>query len=146
MHRLIYTSRATRFFSAQGIEALKAVCRKNNAALELTGLLLYHEGRFFQVLEGEEEALLRVMQSITKDQRHMDLALAEHGPIERRAFSTWRMGYAMPPSEAMATATTLPLQFLLSPDSQERGRDPEVRKHLRSFLASLRELPQALAS
>lgn len=145
MHRVIYSSRASRYFSAQGIEALKFVCRKNNAALGLTGLLIYHEGRFWQVLEGEDEALLNTMQSITKDERHIDLRLAEHGPIERRAFTSWRIGYELPPGKT-ATTTTLPLQNLLRPDSQDRGRDPDVRVHLRRFLATLRQLPQAAAS
>lgn len=145
MHRVIYSSRATRYFTPQGIEALNYVCRRNNAALGLSGLLLYHEGRFFQVLEGNDEALLQVMQAITKDERHMDLRLAEHGPIEARSFQGWRMGYEVPLDQPKPSATTLALQDLLRPDSQDRGRDPKVRNHLRSFLATLRQLPRAAA-
>ncbi len=145
MHRIIYSSRATRYFTEQGIEALTHVCRRNNAALNLTGLLLYHEGRFFQVLEGDDEALLQVMESITKDERHMDLRLAEHGPIEARSFQGWRMGYELPQDQPQPTPTTVALQDLLRPDSQARGRDPEVRNHLRKFLATLRQLPRAAA-
>ncbi|MEX3014827.1 BLUF domain-containing protein [Gymnodinialimonas hymeniacidonis] len=141
MHRVIYRSRATRYFSAQGIEALSATCRRNNAGLELTGILVFHEGRFFQVLEGEDTALLSVMQAITKDARHTQLELLEHGPVERRAFQSWRMGYAMPEGLERPPLAAFSIRDLLSPDSQYRGRDASVRDHVRLFLSSLQKLP-----
>ncbi len=146
MHRVIYRSRATRYFSVQGVEALSATCRRKNAALELTGILVFHEGRFFQVLEGEDQALLNVMQSITKDTRHMQLELLEHGPVERRAFQTWRMGYAIPDGLQRSPLAAFSIRDLLSPDSQYRGQDANVRNHVRLFLASLQQLPSAAAS
>ncbi|MBF9043829.1 hypothetical protein HKCCE4037_10865 [Rhodobacterales bacterium HKCCE4037] len=145
MYRVIYSSRATRFFSHQGIEALKVTCRRNNAEKGLTGILVFHEGRFFQVLEGEDDVLLEMMQVIGKDQRHTALQLSEHGVIEKRAFQTWRMGYDMPDTLPAPPAATFQLRDLLPRDSRYRGHDPEVRNHVRHFLSSLRNLPQAAA-
>ncbi len=145
VHRVIYTSRATRYFSAQGIEGLSVTCRRNNTAMELTGILVFHEGRFFQVLEGEEEPLLKVIRAITKDPRHAELRLITHGAFEKRAFSGWRMGFAIPANMPRPPIASFALHDLLSPDSQYRGRDPDVRNHVRMFLSSLQQLPRAAA-
>ena len=145
MHRVIYTSRATRFFSAQGIEGLIATCRRKNAELELTGILVFHEGRFFQVLEGEEGPLMKTMETIVKDPRHTALHLSEHGAIEKRAFHGWRLGFAMPQDVPHRPVASFPLHDLLPPDSRHRGRDPAVRHHVRAFLSTLQQLPRAAA-
>ena len=143
VHRVIYTSRASRLFSPQGIEGLSVTCRRKNAEAGLTGLLLYHEGQFFQVLEGEEEPLLTTMKRVIKDRRHESLKLLEHGAIAQRAFTGWHMGCEIPAGMSYIARAVFPLPDLLPPDSPYRGRDPAVRHRVRRFLSSLRALPRA---
>ncbi len=57
MFFLVYVSSATRPFSGEDLRALLETCRKDNAELGVTGMLLYKDGNFMQVLEGDEDAV-----------------------------------------------------------------------------------------
>jgi hypothetical protein len=49
---LVYVSSATKPFSPDELSELLAQARVDNAALGITGMLLYSNGNFMQVLEG----------------------------------------------------------------------------------------------
>src|ERR1700743_3762484 len=103
MHKLLYVSNTRRDFPDDGLRAVLATSRKNNAALGVTGLLLYIDGGFLQVLEGERAVLQALYAKIAKDPRHWDtkLLLDDAGP---RNFGSWSMGFET-----------------LSPDSADAG-------------------------
>lgn len=143
MYRVTYTSRASRIFTSATLAAINAVSRRNNSAFGVSGLLVYHDRLFFQVLEGEEAVLIRLMEKIAKDPRHLGLDIVAHGPIEQRAFTTWRLCCA--PEGPQACAGSAVLQDLVPANSDLRGRDPEVRRHVRTFLSRLQHLPTAAA-
>ena len=93
MHRLIYTSTATRLLEEDELFGLLNSARSKNAADHITGILIYHEGCFLQVLEGEREAVERCYKRICKDGRHSDyIELANEAAISRM-FSAWWMAY-----------------------------------------------------
>jgi Sensors of blue-light using FAD. len=48
MFFLVYVSSATRPFSREDLRVLLETCRKNNAELGVTGMLLYKDGNFMQ--------------------------------------------------------------------------------------------------
>ncbi|MCS5716175.1 BLUF domain-containing protein [Herbiconiux sp. CPCC 205716] len=100
---IIYSSSATVPFSDDDLVELLKVSRHNNAGSEVTGMLLYRDGRFLQVLEGPEPSVRRRMEVIAGDSRHVDvLVLLEEGLNERR-FPDWTMGFvpheATPPDD-----------------------------------------------
>ncbi len=69
------------------------VSRKNNSAKNLTGMLLYGEGTFVQVLEGEPEVIQQTYDAICKDTRHKDLIVITINDIDKRNFPDWSMGF-----------------------------------------------------
>lgn len=68
-------------------------CRENNAGRGITGMLLYGNGTFLQVLEGEEQAIDELLDLIEQDPRHTDLQVIQRKAIERREYSGWSMGF-----------------------------------------------------
>lgn len=52
-----YVSSATQLLSTEQLDDLLLTCRRNNLARELTGALLYQDGNFIQVLEGEQRVV-----------------------------------------------------------------------------------------
>lgn len=50
-------------------------------------------GRFIQALEGEEEDVLRLYDTIKQDTRHQQVTLLHTGPIDARTFAGWTMGF-----------------------------------------------------
>lgn len=106
-------------------------------------MLVSHDRRFFQVLEGEETTLSRLMTRIATDPRHHGLAMVDHGPVDQRAFTTWRVYCASDDPVAHADPQISALERLIPTNSELRGRDPAVRQQVRRFLAGLRDLPAA---
>jgi hypothetical protein len=71
--------------------------RRNNSRDEITGILMYEDRTFFQVLEGEQSAVEDCYyKRIFNDPRHCRLSLYWYGLSERRVFSDWAMGYVGP--------------------------------------------------
>ena len=93
MHRLIYTSRATRLLKEDELFRLLNTARSKNSADHITGLLIYHEGCFLQVLEGDKEAVDRCYQRICKDGRHTDYIELANEAVLDRMFPAWWMAY-----------------------------------------------------
>lgn len=97
--RLAYASEAT--FSAQsadsGVEPHVArillASRRNNPRDGIVGGLYYGNDRFFQYLEGEEEAVRRVYARICADPRHRHVRILLEEPLARYTFSNWSMKY-----------------------------------------------------
>ncbi|MGI4874044.1 MAG: BLUF domain-containing protein [Janthinobacterium lividum] len=92
-YRIIYQSAAT--FALQECDLLRLLdqARALNGRFGITGILVYSEGRFMQVLEGLEKAVKAVFHAITTDLRHGKLELLDNGPLATRDFHDWHMGF-----------------------------------------------------
>ena len=90
----IYASAATCPFDRRALQALLEKSRINNQRLGITGMLLFVEGSFFQVLEGEREHIEAVLRAISADPRHTRISRIIEEPIAKRSFAEWTMGYA----------------------------------------------------
>jgi Sensors of blue-light using FAD len=90
--QLIYNSAATCVFNNQDLENLLRGARETNAKLDVTGMLLFVDGCFFQVLEGEEDVVDRLAEKIRLDRRHSKMSIIIREPITRRVFRDWSMG------------------------------------------------------
>ena len=93
MFFLVYASSAVQPFSGSDLEELLATSRENNAKADITGMLLYKDGNFMQVLEGEEEAVRALYDKIAVDPRHRGEILLQQGFTEERQFPSWSMGF-----------------------------------------------------
>jgi len=92
--QLIYSSTATHALARGEIEALLSQSREKNARLGITGMLLYIDRSFFQVLEGEEEIIDALFSTISGDRRHTKVTTIIREAVKERAFPDWSMGYA----------------------------------------------------
>jgi Sensors of blue-light using FAD len=91
---LIYASTAVRRMSQPELLAILERARETNTRLGLTGMLLHAEGHFFQVLEGDADAVEPLFAKISSDPRHEKVVLIVREPISERAFKEWSMGFA----------------------------------------------------
>lgn len=92
--RLVYISRATQNFEPGYLYELLAKARENNTRLGVTGVLLFVERSFLQVLEGESSAVLPLFEKISADPRHSGLSKLIEEEIETRDFGEWSMGHS----------------------------------------------------
>jgi Sensors of blue-light using FAD len=94
MLQVIYSSAAVVPFSEVELTKLLAVARVNNEHIDVTGMLLYHEGSFLQVLEGRERDLEALYEKISHDDRHHRIVTLLRRTVTERHFGAWRMGFA----------------------------------------------------
>jgi uncharacterized membrane protein (DUF373 family) len=93
MLQLSYISTATRPMTTEDLTDILQVARTRNADKGITGMLLYSNGTFVQVLEGEEDDLNALLEVIKRDSRHTALHVLERKQIARREYPDWTMGF-----------------------------------------------------
>ena len=91
--QLVYVSAATVNFSSEDLDTLLDKARANNAALDVSGMLLFHEGTFLQVLEGSKQNVDMLYNKIALDTRHGNVLLLATREIDERNFGDWSMGF-----------------------------------------------------
>lgn len=98
LYNLAYISKNTIKGDPDHIKAeitkILASAHKNNPEMGVTGALLYSGGYFCQVIEGPEEVLEELYETIQMDDRHGDVTVLHFEPIEARGFSEWAMALA----------------------------------------------------
>ncbi len=100
--QVIYVSELIDRDSAVLASILESAVRHNQQN-NITGMLLYAEGHFIQVLEGDEPAVLETYQRIWDDPRHHYITLLHADPVPKRCFGGWSMGFKhLGPQEAAA--------------------------------------------
>ena len=94
MHQVIYSSAAVEPFSDAELAQLLSLARANNERLGVTGMLLYHDGSFLQVVEGDSAVVEVLFERIGRDKRHHRVVPLLKREVEARHFADWRMGFA----------------------------------------------------
>jgi hypothetical protein len=97
LFRMIYLSQNKIVGDARAVDIeiarILATCRRNNAAVGVTGALMFTGTTFLQTLEGGEAELESVYERISRDTRHSDPQILEWGPADTRYFVDWSMAY-----------------------------------------------------
>ena len=93
LYHLGYVSTEAVKFSEETLVALLSEARNSNTDRDVTGLLLYREGSFYQVLEGSESAVMATFQEIEGDPRHKEVRILFHGETDAREFADWKMAF-----------------------------------------------------
>lgn len=92
LFQLLYLSRTRLDWTEPELAALAAHAQERNTRDGLTGLLLYGNGHFLQLLEGRRQPLVLTYDRIARDARHADLRVLLDAPVARRTFPRWAMG------------------------------------------------------
>ncbi|HRH73370.1 MAG TPA: BLUF domain-containing protein, partial [Zoogloea sp.] len=91
--QLIYVSSACRDLSEDELCDILESSVRHNTQQGITGVLLYKNGSFMQVIEGEEAAIDETYSRICDDDRHKDIFLLSKEAISKRDFPRWAMGF-----------------------------------------------------
>lgn len=94
LYELLYTSAATRPLSNEELVELLNGAREKNSRLGVTGMLVYHDREFMQILEGDKQTVLDLYDVIGADLRHSSPRVFYSGEIANRSFADWTMAFA----------------------------------------------------
>jgi hypothetical protein len=93
MFHLVYASSATKSFTKPELQELLQKARRKNGELGLTGMLLYKDGNFMQVLEGQKDVVEKLAKTIEADDRHTGILVLLRRETKERNFADWSMGF-----------------------------------------------------
>ena len=138
---LVYRSRARRALSDTELHRLTLDAQERNDRAGITGLLVYDDGRFFQWIEGPDENVARVMDSIRNDPRHDGIEILHRKTSWERVFENWSMKLAVrtaPTDRRFADALFPPAELV-----GQLHRQPATAADLMSRLAVLSDVDGA---
>lgn len=92
LFQLVYISYRNSHCNNKEIENILESSRRNNYNKNITGVLLYSDKKFLQVLEGERKQVNELYDFIKTDSRHRNAVLISLSPIMERTFPSWQMG------------------------------------------------------
>jgi hypothetical protein len=93
-YSLAYESQASVPLTEPDLLDLLARSRAKNASLGVTGILLYRQGTFLQVLEGPHAEVDALYDTIARDSRHHEVSTVLAEDRSARRFPDWTMGFA----------------------------------------------------
>jgi hypothetical protein len=81
--------------------------RISNISNNITGMLVYHEGAFIQLIEGDKESIVSLFGRIALDTRHKDLKILLKRESPERIFTDWSMAHKKIEEEDMNTINNI---------------------------------------
>ena len=132
IYQMIYSSQAKTPMSIAGLEEILVDARAGNEKRQVTGVLVYVDGVFLQILEGEEAVIRGLVQSISADSRHTDLKVFYEREVSDRTFPDWRMAYLSATPQQMAVWAGL------------EGTAPSIESVLEGIQRNPRNVPQVV--
>lgn len=90
---IVYASRATEPFDHDSLVDLLTESRANNSRDGITGMLVYRDLDFIQILEGPDAAVRALLERISRDPRHTDVRVLLEEQTTERKYAAWSMGY-----------------------------------------------------
>lgn len=92
--QLVYISYTTENFNFEkDINDILDKARKKNPELDLTGMLVYRDEMFIQLLEGPVDNVNMLYGTIGMDKRHSNVSVIVNQESEERLFPDWTMGF-----------------------------------------------------
>lgn len=92
-HELLFTSKAVKELTPQDLIHIHNQGARNNLKNDITGLLLYHNGEFVHLMEGEKQKVQDMCSKILLDKRHTDISLLLQDTTKRKYFENWSIAF-----------------------------------------------------
>ncbi|MBK5214413.1 MAG: BLUF domain-containing protein [Flavobacteriaceae bacterium] len=92
LYSLCFISNSVRLLQDDELEAFLAISKVHNLVRNITGILLYNEGTFLEVMEGEYDDVLVLISKISRDPRHNQITVMMDQEISNRLFESFQTG------------------------------------------------------
>ena len=91
MKTVLYISEALHTFTAQELKELSFSSTLKNKSKEISGYLYYKDKHFLQYVEGDEQYINELINTIKTDPRHRFIMAIEENSLDDRRFPDWGM-------------------------------------------------------
>ncbi len=97
-YELLHTALASKEFTNKELLKISNQLSIRNQKFNITGCLIYKDREFFQILEGEKEVLMNLLDTVKDDTRHGNIHILWQGEVEHYGFKNWGFHTSMIPS------------------------------------------------
>lgn len=94
IHQLVYVSRSRSDVHMAELVDILTRAQYKNMRLDVSGLLVFRDGRFMQLLEGAEKTVKDLFATIQQDPRHTDVEVIWENDSAARCMPSWVMGFS----------------------------------------------------
>jgi hypothetical protein len=91
MYRLFYVSTKAEDLSEEDADAIADHAAQNNDGNDIVGALCYNGMNFGQVLEGPQNEVFKLLDTIRSDKRHHNMIVISEKPVRFRYFKDFHM-------------------------------------------------------
>ncbi len=95
IHTICYFSSATKSLHENDLKSLLNNSKEKNQKNNISGILVYADGNFMQVLEGEETVVNSLYEKILNDQRHYNIIKVIGITYNDRIFEDYNYGFTV---------------------------------------------------
>jgi hypothetical protein len=134
-YSIVYSSEATIDFKESALLQLLKRARGFHEQAGITGVLMYGNGRFLQIMEGSPAAVRSLYARVAALPNHGRHEMLANGLVAGREFTDWYMSFAPPP----AGFQSLP-GYLTPPQLVLASAGTTVQPLLSEFMTSCFEL------
>ena len=139
-YQIVYSSKSATPMQMDDLEEILESARESNTNAGITGALVYIDGFFLQILEGEARAVEALMARIAKDVRHETVTVLRQGETTTSVFSDWRMAYVSATAQQVAEwaglSRTTAVPDILADMHSDPMRVTQVTESILSVLAA----------
>ena len=139
IYQIIYSSESSTPMQLDDLEDILEHARIWNATVGITGALVYADGVFLQILEGDRVSVQALMMKILADLRHETVIVLRECEIPCAVFGSWQMAYVSATAAQVAAWAGLSIAAGTDEALNSSGEDPyRAAQFAQSILALLK--------
>lgn len=131
-YAISYVSSVNPNLKEEDIQKVLKYTRNWNNDHDITGILLFSDGNFFQVLEGEKDILKSLLERIIKDERHYNVMVIFEKEVSETNFDDYQSDFIS--LDSRFQAKNIELYF-----SQIEKLNPKIQSSVRYILNNFAE-------
>lgn len=97
LYAIAYISTASASLNEADLDEILCSSRQFNQTWNITGVLFYHEGVFFQYIEGPAYQIKRLIKRIARSRKHNNLTVLKEDQVAEHLFANWTMAFNQNP-------------------------------------------------
>jgi len=133
MRQLVYVSAASRALAPADLDTILTSARRANPLHDVTGMLLYIDLDFLQVLEGPADGVEAIYRRILGDRRHTAQRILVDRTADERLFGGWSMGFDRPSPDQAQSAGAFKITRDALNDAVAADKAVEIATLIRTF-------------
>ncbi|CAN7410287.1 blue light sensor protein [Acidovorax sp. Leaf76] len=94
LYEVLYVSMLAPDQPLSVVAEIAAAARVANTRMDITGLLIFDGQRFCQQFEGPKKAVLKLIERIRNDPRHVNVEVLHHGLLAGRRFQNFNLAFS----------------------------------------------------